>query len=106
MIDLTRLPAHGREVGAALRDTKATRFILLVFVGGEAEKVARVLGLSSRQSRGEVAFYFLTDEGDVLELDRARPKYRCKRFAPPGKIGYSYLLSLSNFGKYYASQWS
>jgi hypothetical protein len=42
VIDLTRLPSHGREVGAALRAAKATRFIPLVFVGGEAEKVARV----------------------------------------------------------------
>ena len=42
VIDLTRLPSHGREVGAALRATKATRFIPLVFVGGEPEKVARV----------------------------------------------------------------
>lgn len=42
VIDLARLPSHGREVGAALRATKATRYIPLVYVGGEAEKVARV----------------------------------------------------------------
>jgi hypothetical protein len=42
VIDLTRLPSHGREVGAALRAAKATRFIPLIFVGGEPEKVARV----------------------------------------------------------------
>jgi CheY-like chemotaxis protein len=45
VIDLTRLPSHGREVGAALRATKATRYIPLVFVGGEDEKVARVRAL-------------------------------------------------------------
>jgi CheY-like chemotaxis protein len=45
VIDLTRLPSHGREVGAALRAAKATRLIPLVFVGGEAEKVARVRSL-------------------------------------------------------------
>jgi len=45
LIDLTRLPSHGREVGAALRAAKATRFIPLVFVGGESEKVARVQAL-------------------------------------------------------------
>ncbi len=44
-IDLSRLPSHGREVGAALRATKATRFIPLVFVGGEDEKVRRVRAL-------------------------------------------------------------
>ena len=42
VIDLARLPSHGREVGAALRAAKATRFIPLVFVGGETEKTARV----------------------------------------------------------------
>src|SRR5512136_1906027 len=45
VIDLARLPSHGREVGAALRATKATRYIPLVYVGGEAEKVARVRAL-------------------------------------------------------------
>jgi hypothetical protein len=45
VIDLARLPSHGREVGAALRATKATRYIPLVYVGGEAEKVARVRSL-------------------------------------------------------------
>ena len=45
VIDLARLPSHGREVGAALRAAKATRFIPLVFVGGEPEKVARVQAL-------------------------------------------------------------
>jgi hypothetical protein len=45
VIDLTRLPSHGREVGAALRATKATRYIPLVFAGGEAEKVARIRDL-------------------------------------------------------------
>ncbi len=42
VIDLARLPSHGREVGAALRATKATRYIPLVYVGGEADKVARI----------------------------------------------------------------
>lgn len=42
VVDLARLPSHGREVGAALRAAKATRYIPLVYVGGEAEKVARI----------------------------------------------------------------
>jgi CheY-like chemotaxis protein len=45
VIDLSRLPSHGREVGAALRAARATRFIPLVYVDGEAEKVARVRAL-------------------------------------------------------------
>lgn len=42
VIDLTRLPSHGREVGHALRMTKSTRHIPLVFVDGEAPKVERI----------------------------------------------------------------
>ncbi len=42
VIDLSRLPSHGRDLGAALRQAKTTRGILLVFVGGEPEKVTRV----------------------------------------------------------------
>jgi CheY-like chemotaxis protein len=42
VIDLGRIPSHGRDVGVALRTGKATRQVPLVFVGGEPEKVARV----------------------------------------------------------------
>lgn len=42
VVDLERLPSHGREVGVALRTRKATRSIPLVFVGGATDKVARV----------------------------------------------------------------
>jgi CheY-like chemotaxis protein len=42
VIDLTRLPSHGREVALAVRYTKSTRHIPLVFVAGAPEKVARV----------------------------------------------------------------
>jgi CheY-like chemotaxis protein len=42
VIDLTRLPSHGREVGVAMRQTKSTRHVPLVFAGGAPEKVARI----------------------------------------------------------------
>ena len=42
VIDLTRLPSHGREIAWELRRNKKTRSVPLVFVGGEAEKVARI----------------------------------------------------------------
>ena len=42
VIDLTRLPSQGREAAIALRRTKFSRHIPIVFVGGEPEKVARV----------------------------------------------------------------
>lgn len=40
VIDLSRLPSHGREVGMALRTMKSTRTIPIVFVDGDPEKVA------------------------------------------------------------------
>lgn len=42
LIDLDRLPSHGREVGIALRQSRSTRQIPLVYAGGVPEKVARV----------------------------------------------------------------
>jgi len=42
VIDLTRLPSHGRELAWALRQSKKTRAVPLVFVGGEPAKVARI----------------------------------------------------------------
>ena len=40
VIDLSRMPSHGRAVGAWLRGSKGARHIPLVFVGGDAAKVA------------------------------------------------------------------
>jgi len=42
IIDLSRLPSAGREVGVAIRFYKDTCMVPLIFVSGEAEKVARV----------------------------------------------------------------
>jgi len=42
VIDLSRLPSHGRYVGAWMRGSKSTRHLPLVFVGGAEEKVAAV----------------------------------------------------------------
>src|ERR1700730_13382251 len=42
LIDLDRLPSHGREVAVALRNSKTTRHIPIVFAGGVEEKIARV----------------------------------------------------------------
>jgi hypothetical protein len=42
IIDLTRLPSHGRYVAAALRGSKSLRHIPIVFVDGDPEKVERV----------------------------------------------------------------
>jgi hypothetical protein len=42
VIDLSRLPSHGREVAVFLRGSKASRHIPIVFVGGEPEKIENV----------------------------------------------------------------
>ena len=42
VIDLSRLPSHGRDLGVALRQVKGTRHIPLIFVGGEQLKVDRI----------------------------------------------------------------
>lgn len=42
VIDLSRMPSHGMEVGSALRGYKATRTVPLVFVEGEPAKVERI----------------------------------------------------------------
>ena len=42
VIDLARVPSHGREVAVYIRGTKATRHIPIVFAGGEPDKVEKV----------------------------------------------------------------
>lgn len=42
VIDLSRLPAQGRDLGILLRQRRAARLVPLVFVGGDAGKIARV----------------------------------------------------------------
>lgn len=41
-IDLSRRPSHGREVAIWLRNTKATRAVPILFVGGDPFKVAAI----------------------------------------------------------------
>jgi len=42
VLDLSRAPSQGRDLGLSLRKVKTTRQIPLVFVGGEKGKVARI----------------------------------------------------------------
>ena len=42
VIDLTRMPSHGREVGRACRRSPGLRHVPLVFVDGDPEKVAAI----------------------------------------------------------------
>jgi hypothetical protein len=42
VIDLSRLPSQGRDVGVIFRHSKSTRFVPLIFVEGSPEKIAKV----------------------------------------------------------------
>ncbi len=42
VIDLSRLPSQGRDLGMAVRESKSTRHLPLVFVGGDPEKLERI----------------------------------------------------------------
>jgi hypothetical protein len=55
VIDLSRLPSHGREVAIAMRQGKQTRHIPIVFAGGAPEKVAAI-----RQVLPDAVFTSLT----------------------------------------------
>lgn len=45
IIDLSRLPSHGREVAMWLRSAKTTRHVPIVFVDGDPVKVAKLKAL-------------------------------------------------------------
>jgi len=60
LIDLDRLPSLGREVAVALRCSKSTRHIPIVFAGGLEEKVARI--------RQELPDAFFTDWRNVVRV--------------------------------------
>lgn len=45
LIDLSRLPSHGRDVAMSLRTYKDTRHTPIVFVDGDPEKVAKLKAL-------------------------------------------------------------
>lgn len=42
VIELSRLPSHGKQIGYWIRSTKHTRQIPIVFIEGEPEKVAKI----------------------------------------------------------------
>jgi len=47
VIDLSRLPSHGREIAVALRQSPRTRPVPIIFVNGEADKVKAIRGVLS-----------------------------------------------------------
>jgi hypothetical protein len=68
VIDLSRLPSHGKYVGAWVRGSKSTRHLPLVFVGGEAEKVAAL-----REQIPDAVYSSVAGAGVALKKAIARP---------------------------------
>jgi hypothetical protein len=66
VIDLTRLPSHGRHVAAEIRATRTIRHIPIVFVDGDPEKVARI-----RQEIPDAIY--ASRAGVAAALKRAKP---------------------------------
>ena len=61
VIDLGRLPSHGRELGVYLRSRKSSRGTPLLFVGGQPDKVQR-----TREVLPDAAFTSWSDIGEAL----------------------------------------
>jgi CheY-like chemotaxis protein len=82
VIDLSRLPAQGREVGKRLRERKSTRRVPLVFVDGEKEKVEK--------ARRELSDAVFTSWGRIaVALKRAIARPPSKPILPSRPAGYS-----------------
>jgi len=68
VIDLSRAPSQGRDVGVALRTSTSTRSVPLVFADGAAEKVAR-----TRQVLPDATYTTWDELGDALKIAISAP---------------------------------
>ncbi|MCC7362098.1 MAG: hypothetical protein IT317_21620 [Anaerolineales bacterium] len=86
LIDLSRLPVQGRDVGVELRQNSATRPISIVFVDGLPEKVLLV-----RQTLPDAVYSTWTHLRDDLATLFSRPPraYRVPEAAPVAQAGPS-----------------
>ena len=82
LIDLNRLPSHGREVGGYFRRIKATRHVPILFVDGDSEHVTRARNLipDAQFAKWEKI------EGAIPKAIRKRP---AKPVVPGTMAGYS-----------------
>lgn len=83
LIDLTRIPSRGRDVGTSLRRAKATRHVPLLFLGGEPDKVERTRALLPDATYGD-----WPQLGAVLRKALAAP-LPANPAAPGAMAGYS-----------------
>jgi hypothetical protein len=82
VIDLSRMPSHGRAVALALRQRKSTRGVPLLFMGGDPRKVAGIRALLPDAAYGEWG-------GATAALGRARAALPAEPVAPGIMAGYS-----------------
>lgn len=82
ILDLTRLPSHGRDVAQVLRQSAATRHVPLVFAGGLPEKVAKI-----REVLPDAVF--CEWDGIAAALQTAVATMPDEPVVPPPMAGYS-----------------
>jgi hypothetical protein len=82
LIDLDRLPSHGRAVAIMLRSSKSMRHVPIVFAGGIEEKVARV--------RAEVPDAIFTDWAKAAQTVKKAIKNPPIAFVQPPPIMQQY----------------
>jgi hypothetical protein len=68
VIDITRLPSQGRDVGIAYRTYKGSRLTPIVFVGGKLDKVAAI-----RKILPDATFSNWSEIQDALNLAISQP---------------------------------
>ena len=75
VIDLDRLPSHGRAVAAALRSSASTRCIPIVFAGGIEEKIA-----AAREELPDAVFSpWKSAAATIRKALKAQPSTQSKR---------------------------
>jgi len=82
VIDLNRLPSHGRAVAIALRQQKATRRVPIVFLGGDPSKVEQTRGLLP-----DAVYSDWTKAADAVSLAMRKPP--AQPVVPGTMQGYS-----------------
>lgn len=82
LIDLTRLPSHGREVAGYLRRLKATRHVPILFVDGDADRVSRTRSLIPDAE-------FAKWEDLKTAIPKAKKRAPAKPIVPGTMAGYS-----------------
>jgi len=89
VIDLGRLPSHGREVGVFLRGSRSTRLIPLIFVEGDPEQVAKI-----KETLPDARYTTYVKIGPVLEDVLANPPKEAFVPKPHGPVPLNKKLGL------------